>query len=371
MNPQRDEAIDQRATELRARMLDSLVAAGVIVDPRWHAAFSAVPRHLFVPRFYQNTIDGLSLIEASTGDLWLSTVYTDTHLVTRDDVTSSSTAPSLMATMLQALDLTGDESVLEIGTGTGYNAALLSERLSDRQVVSIDIDPQLIGDARRHLAAAAYHPLLAATDGVDGYPSRGPYDRIIATCRLDFIPPAWLAQLRPTGSIVTPLGAGLARITKHHDSGGASGIFLPDAAYFMPLRHREGQSPVADLIQTASTSTGTTRSYEYDAAIYRDNAARFWLDLTQPDVRTMQTATAAIAYHLDGSWARLTEGTVTQGGPRNLWDEVESTHRTWIQAGKPARQRYRLAITSQHQGILLDDSPNPVHELHPPQDQWP
>ncbi|TCC56259.1 methyltransferase domain-containing protein [Kribbella pittospori] len=350
-------------------MADSLVAAGAIVDPCWQAAFTAVPRHLFVPRFYQNTDDGPSVIEESAGDVWLSTIYTDTHLVTRDDITSSSTAPSLMAAMLQALELTGDEAVLEIGTGTGYNAALLSERLASGHVVSVDIDTQLVDDARRHLSSAGYHPLLAATDGIDGYAAESPYDHIIATCRLDFIPQAWLAQLKPTGSIVTPLGAGLARITKHPDSAVASGTFLPEAAYFMPLRHQEGQQPVADLLQTAVTSYGTTRDYEYDAAIYRDNAARFWLDLTQPGVRVMQTVAATVAYHLDGSWARLSEGIVTQGGPRNLWDEVESAHRIWLRAGRPARQRYQLAITSQHQRILLDNSPNPVHELRPPPDR--
>lgn len=71
----------------------------------------------------------------------------------------------------------------------------------------------------------------------------------------------------------------------------------------------------------------------------------------------MRTETAAIAYHFDGSWARLAAGTVTvtQGGPRNLWDDIESTHRTWIQAGKPARQRYQLTITGQHQQVLLDN----------------
>lgn len=369
MNPQLDQSIDRLATELRAQLVESLIADGVIADPRWQAAFTAVPRHLFVPRFYQNTVEGPSLIEPSSGDLWLSTIYTDTHLVTRDDVTSSSTAPSLMATMLQALDLTGDETVLEIGTGTGYNVALLSERLTDQQVVSIDIDPELVDDARRHLIAAGYQPLLAATDGIAGYPARGPYDRIIATCRLDFIPPAWLAQLKPGGSIITPLGAGIARITKHPDSRAASGVFLPDAAYFMPLRHQPGQANVFDLIRAATTEPGTTRSSEYDAAIYRDNDARFWLDLTQPDVRTMQTAASAIAYHADGSWARLAEGTVVQGGPRRLWNDVESAHRTWIRAGRPARQRYRLDITGTHQRVLLDDSPDPVHELHSPQDQ--
>jgi SAM-dependent methyltransferase len=260
--------------------------------------------------------------------------------------------------------LADDHRVLEIGTGTGYNAALLSERLSDEQVVSVDIDPRLVDDARRRLAATGYSPLLAAADGIDGYPAEGSYDRIIATCRLDFVPPAWLAQLQPAGSIVTPLGAGLARINKLDADGTASGVFLPNSAYFMPLRHEPGQAPLADFIQAAISSRGTARHYEYDTTIYRDDAARFWLDLTQPDVRTARTATAAIAYHPDGSWARFSEGTVTQGGPRSLWDDVERSHRAWVVSGQPSRDRYRLAIAGEVQEVLLDDSTVPVHQLH-------
>lgn len=98
---------------------------------------------------------------------------------------------------------------------------------------------------------------------------------------------------------------------------------------------------------------------------------RHVLDLTQPDVRTMHTGTAAIAYHPDGSLgAPGRRHRPPQGGPDStFWDDIESTHRTWIQTGKPARRRYRLAITSQLQRILLDDSPDPVHELHPPHDE--
>jgi protein-L-isoaspartate(D-aspartate) O-methyltransferase len=356
------QGIEQEAAGPRARLVKTLTADGAITDPAWRAAFAVVPRHVFVPRFYENTSEGSVQIDAASSGTWLDAVYTDRHLVIRDDVTSSSTAPSLMATMLQALDLAGDERVLEVGTGTGYNAALLSERLSDAQVVSIDIDPQLVDDARQHLAAAGYHPLLAATDGSAGLADHAPYDRIIATCRLDYIPPAWLTQLRPTGVIVVPMGAGIARISKQPD-GIASGVFLASPAYFMPLRHHSEQTAVADLIQTATAAAGRTREYTYDAGIYRDNDARFWLDLTQPDVRTMNTESAAIAYHPDGSWARLSNGAVVQGGSRNLWDDVEETHQVWLDHGKPTRERYRLALAGDHQYVLLDNSPTPFHQL--------
>ncbi|MFI5710976.1 methyltransferase domain-containing protein [Kribbella sp. NPDC051620] len=203
-------SFDRQAAQDLDKMVSELVASGNITNPRWQEAFRAVPRHLFVPRFYRSDQNGNSIVDSASRDEWLAAVYSDVHLVTTEDVRSSSTAPSLMASMLEALELTGDERVLEVGTGTGYNAALLSERLGAGQVVSVDIDPDLIAQARERLEVAGYRPLVAVADGVNGYPDGGPYDAVIATCRLDYVPPAWLQQLRPGGVIVTPMGAGVA-----------------------------------------------------------------------------------------------------------------------------------------------------------------
>ncbi|GAA1558408.1 methyltransferase domain-containing protein [Kribbella sancticallisti] len=357
--------IEGEATAVLAELVGELVAAGHLTDPLWQAAFKTVPRHLFVPRFYRYSSQGSAVVDATHGRDWLSAVYSDIHLVTRDDVRSSSTAPSLMATMLQALELTGGETVLEIGAGTGYNAALLSERLGDNRVVSVDIDPDLVDQARRQLALAGYRPLVAVADGIDGFPGAGPYGAVIATCRLDFVPPSWLSQLEPGGVVVTPMGAGIARIRKDRDGEGATGAFLPDPAYFMPLRHEPGQVSVGELIEIATSSAGISRAYSFDATIYRDNEARFWLDLTNPDVRTASVDGASVAYRSDGSWARLADGLVVQGGPSTVWDDVELAYRDWIAAGRPVRERYRLTITDQQQGVFLDGRPDPVHLLKP------
>src|SRR5690242_5249565 len=109
------------SAEFLNKMVAELVANGALVDPSWQAAFKVVPRHLFVPRFYRNDAKGSTVVDAAFGDEWLAGVYSDIHLVTTADVRSSSTAPSLMARMLEALELKGGEKVLEIGTGTGYN----------------------------------------------------------------------------------------------------------------------------------------------------------------------------------------------------------------------------------------------------------
>ncbi|HWR47240.1 MAG TPA: methyltransferase domain-containing protein [Pseudonocardiaceae bacterium] len=125
-------------------------------------------------------------------------VYSDTTLITavadyaergvRIPVSSSS-KPDLMVRMLEELDVTDGDRVLEIGTGTGYNAALLSHRLGSQNVFSLDVDPALIAAARPRLTRLGYHPTLAAVDGAAGLAGHAPYARIIATCSVPAIPP--------------------------------------------------------------------------------------------------------------------------------------------------------------------------------------
>lgn len=358
-------SVDRQAAEDLDKMVSGLVANGKIADPRWQAAFRAVPRHLFVPRFYRSDQQGSSVVNSASGDQWLSAVYSDIHLVTTEDVRSSSTAPSLMASMLQALELTGDERVLEIGTGTGYNAALLSERLGAAQVASVDIDPDLVAQARERLEVAGYRPLLAVADGVNGYPDAGPYNAVVATCRLDYIPAAWLHQLRPGGVIVSPLGAGVAVLRKGATGDEAMGHFLPSPAYFMPLRHQAEPAGIGELIQVALNGAGVSRPRRFDTSIYRDNEARFWLDLTNPDVRAMTVEGVSVIFRPDGSWARLADGLAVQGGPGAVWDDVEAAHDDWLAAGRPSREHYRLMITDAGQDVFLAGRPDPVHRLEP------
>ena len=125
--------------------------------------------------------------------------------------TSSCTAPGLMALMLEALDVDVDARVLEVGTGTGYNAGLLSHRLRSRLVTSVEVDPVVAEAARVALLACGYTPTLIVGDGAAGHPGNAPYDRIIATCSAPSIPAPWIAQLRPGGLLLTNL---------HRDLGG-------------------------------------------------------------------------------------------------------------------------------------------------------
>ena len=110
-----------------------------------------------------------------------------------------------MATVLEAADIRPGHRILEIGSGTGYNAALLCEQAGAANVTSIEIDPAITDQARTRLAALGYHPTVALGDGDQGLPDRAPYDRIIATCSVHDVPAAWLSQCNSGAVIVANL----------------------------------------------------------------------------------------------------------------------------------------------------------------------
>ncbi|WP_447037497.1 methyltransferase domain-containing protein [Streptomyces sp. DSM 118878] len=241
-----------RVAEAGAGLVRELEASGAWAgDPAWREAFEAVPRHLFVPYYYLGVPGGYERLWCEDPDAgrrarWLDGAYADAPLATRvrdGQLISSSSQPSLMAQMLAWLEVRDgvDCDVLEIGAGTGYNAALLAHRLGDDHVTTVDLDPEITESARRHLAAAGYHPAVVTGDGAAGCRERAPYDRIIATCSLSAVPRAWLGQCRPGARILTPLATGLVALTVR-DAKHAEGRFLHTPAYFVPLRGGEARS---------------------------------------------------------------------------------------------------------------------------------
>ncbi|MFF3376820.1 methyltransferase domain-containing protein [Streptomyces sp. NPDC002680] len=240
----RDKDLDDLAAMARAELVRLIGASGAWDrDPVWREAFEAVPRHLFVPYYYAGAVTGQQRLwgespDRRTRERWVRGAYADSPLATRmrdGELLSSSSQPSLMAMMLAELRVEDGHHVLEIGAGTGYNAALLAHRLGDAFVTTVDLEPEITESARRHLAAAGYHPVVVTGDGARGVPERAPFDRIIATCTLTSVPRAWLAQCRPGARILTPFATGLAALAVH-DAEHAEGRFLHTSAYFVPLR---------------------------------------------------------------------------------------------------------------------------------------
>ncbi len=168
----------------RRRLSQRLSEAG-IRDGRVLEAFEHVPRHRLVP-------------EA----LWAQ-AYKDTPLPIGERQTIS--APSVVAAMTQALQLRGGESVLEIGTGSGYQAAILS-RLAGR-IISIERIPRLAARARSALdALGVANVIVYLGDGTQGWPQQAPYDRVVVTAGGPEIPASLLSQLAVGGVLVGPFG---------------------------------------------------------------------------------------------------------------------------------------------------------------------
>ncbi|MEU6125802.1 methyltransferase domain-containing protein, partial [Streptomyces sp. NPDC047123] len=185
-----DAALDPAlVAEARAALVREIGASGAWQDaPAWRAAFTAVPRHLFVPYYYVSAGPGAGYERLWGEDpdearrtRWLRGAYRDAPLATRvrdGELVSSSSQPSLMAKMLAELAVPDGApcDVLEIGAGTGYNAALLAHRLGAAHVTTMDLDPEITESARRHLAAAGHRPAVVTGDGAAGCPERAPYD---------------------------------------------------------------------------------------------------------------------------------------------------------------------------------------------------
>lgn len=227
------------ATRLRTVMTEGLQASGHARTPAVAEAFRTEPRHVYVPRFVRRrqADDGAWVSEEidRSHPRWLAEVYADQLLLTSEwPNLSSSTVPSLMADMLDALNVQPGLAVTEIGTGTGYNAGILGRLVGDENVVSIDVAPELVSVARKALDVAGHARVtVVCGDGssVDAVP-RDSADRLIATCGVGEVPDAWRQAVRPGGRIVAPVGAGVA-VLDVDEQHGAAGGFLATGAYFM------------------------------------------------------------------------------------------------------------------------------------------
>ncbi|GAA1139444.1 MULTISPECIES: methyltransferase domain-containing protein [Streptomyces violaceusniger group] len=361
------------ADELRRHMADHLVRTGCIRSKPWRAAFLSVPRHAFVPDFTVRAQG--SLHRYSQGDpAWLAAAYQDISLLTQFDqdgtATSSSTQPSLMAQMLEALDVRDGDTVLEIGAGTGYNAALLSHRLGPDHVVTVDVDPELVVAAKTRLRSAGYEPTLVAGDGMAGCPERAPYDRLLATCGVGRIPNPWREQLRPGGVIVANIGCGIVRLVVQSDHS-VGGRFLHGLATFMTARPTPDTVGTAAgrLVQPLLTWSGQTREITLPAVLEAPGA-QFLASLPHPQVKEFALGNGGQEIRClfdseSSSWARITmteAGVMTarldHGGPRDLWAEREPLLTQWRDAGRPGHERYGLTVASDGAHTLWLDEPD-------------
>jgi protein-L-isoaspartate(D-aspartate) O-methyltransferase len=205
----------------REAMVSGQIEARGVADPRVLAALRRVERHLFVP-------EGVR-----------SHAYADEPLPIGEGQTISQ--PYIVAFMTEALEPSPDARVLEIGTGSGYQTAVLAEIAAE--VFSVEIVSELALRARRTLDGQGYTNIRFRTgNGAFGWPEEAPFDAIIAAAAPSSLPPALPAQLKPGGRLVLPLGTGpqvLVRITRE------GGIWrresLLDVRFVPLIREQEGE----------------------------------------------------------------------------------------------------------------------------------
>ncbi|ONK11371.1 methyltransferase domain-containing protein [Streptomyces sp. MP131-18] len=298
-------------------------ADGLLHSAAWRAAFAAVPRETFLSAGVQGR-------GGAAGGL----------------------PPATAAVMCEALDVPGEARVLEVGTGTGYGAALLSHRFGSARVVSLDADPERLAAARTRLAHAGYAPELLVGEAAHGCPERAPFGGLLAGRGAGRrVPAAWPGQVVPGGTVVAALGTGTA-VLRTGEDGGAAGRFLPVLA------------PAADAVEPA------VRAYipallvplgtRADVPLTADPTAdmpRFLGGLAQPDVSELCLIDAdgrpvlGLVHPGTGSWARVAprdDGTarLQYDGPRNLWAERAPLIEAWGDAGRPGPEGYGLTVTA-------------------------
>ncbi|MFC4011599.1 methyltransferase domain-containing protein [Nonomuraea purpurea] len=341
-------------------------------------ALRAVPRHLFVPPIgVALTRGGPRLIDRDADpDAWWAAVYGPDAIVTQLDrgttgirevegrYTSSNSAPGTVVDLLTLLDPEPGDRVLEIGTGTGWTAALLSHLVGDAaRVTSIEVDQAVAEQAEKTLAAAGVHPHLIVGDGADGWAQGAPYDRVHATCAVHALPYAWVEQTRPGGLIVAPFSPGFdvdfsVRLVVRPD-GVAIGEF-PGYTSYMMMRSQDGSSVRDD---DGSGRRSTTQVDPRTIAHAPAEAGLAMSALTGLHIREGHEEDRFVLYMVDPAdpahWAAAVhdpdgDHLAYQLGDRSLWDEITDAYAQWVSWGEPGRERFGMTITPEGQRIWLD-----------------
>ena len=260
------ESRKQEETEnLRSVLVQNLLERGAIGSQAARQAFEKVPRHLFVPR-----VD-------------IATAYSDQPVFIRWDAgtpISSSTQPRMMAIMIEQLGLEPGARVLEIGSGTGYNAAILAHIVGESgSVITVDIDQDIIDEAAGNLTKTGYDNVKCICgDGFEGFSGDQPYDRIIVTVGAYDVSPHWVDQLKDGGIIVIPLwfkgfSLSLALEKRNGELNGLSAALCT----FIPIRgigqRAEGYFPIG---VPPDDSLQMTIGLEWDDQTYRRDLNRLF-----------------------------------------------------------------------------------------------
>lgn len=253
-----------------------------------------VRRELFIPETIWVPVEGTGWLEplrrAEDPDGWRREVESERSVITQVDdgvtergvwPTSSSSGPHIMARMLDALGVRAGMRVLEVGTGTGYNAALLAELAGAQNVTTVEVDAFLADHARQALERAGYPVTVITGDGMLGCQHRAPFDRIIVTAAVGEVPYAWVEQTRPGGLILVPWVASfhpdepLAALEVKADGTAVGRFGCP--AWFMPMRSQRLQQQTIRETEERWAAAGKPEASRYGVTV-TPQGQRIWLD---------------------------------------------------------------------------------------------
>lgn len=354
-------------------------------------AFLAVDRASFIPdrMWCQIEDDGpyVPIDSGSEPDRWTSVVHSDRVIVTQFDdgattwpevghrPTCSASMPSAVTAMLAELDVQPGQSVLEIGTGTGYNAALAAELVGGTgRVTTIEVDAELAEQARGRLAALGYdHVEVVTADATLGLAgSERRYDRVIATAAVQVgrLPYAWVEHTSRGGVIVAPMRAELASgpLVRFvvQDDGTAIGRACDTRVGFMELRSQRAVGAGFAGLRWDDDSGDVTYTEVAPWRLLLTEDPRWAIAVAVPNCRYMawektseRPGVAWLRDPLSRSWATVTRvdggdrHIVRQHGPRRLWDEVEAAALWWRARGEPPIEAWEWTITPDRQTVTL------------------
>jgi protein-L-isoaspartate O-methyltransferase len=356
----------------------------------WRPAALAAPRHLFAPaRAWcgpDDERDGFPIDREQRPAQWWDAVYDDAAIITQIDdgtvdptggegrFTSSLSAPAVVFEFLNQLYVQSHHRVLEIGTGTGWTAAMLSARVGEQRVTTVEIDQQVADQAQVSLGAAGFKPRLIVTDGAAGWPDAAPYDRVHVACGVRDIPLAWISQLRPGGILVAPWmpawapGHQLRLVADGR--GGAIGRFVGTAKYML-LRSQRLNWSAANTATRGVPDAETTTSLDPRTVVWDSYGADIAIAAQLPMIshHSEQHDNGGFTLHItshadDSSWARVDcepdadQYRVQQAGSRRLWQETETAYLRWLAIGGPDRDRFGLTIHPDGRHTIWIDMPN-------------
>ncbi len=347
--------------------VELLKKEGWIRSEAVEAAFRRVPRHLLIEKVYRGQPNGLEIDPTNLEHLAM--IYSNSPFCIRlNPEPSSSSEPGLMAQMLELLALQPGMRVLEIGAGSGYNAALMTELVSDPSLITtLDLNRDLVERTRQRLAAAGYGAIhILAQDGFYGCETNAPYDRIVATVGCSDLSPYWLAQLASDGFMLIPLSHGgychcpLVRVEKDRER-----IIGKVVRYsgFMPIRGSEfpqnlwsissgeGEAKLVHLIQTIKPEIeyplfqDLKEFPDHTPTIFDEWAGRFEFHYFLT-LHTRQTFVSWVGTGLgdEQSFVLLGDNSIQLYGNQApvFYQELERIYQQWQVLGKPRMLDYTM-----------------------------